>query len=729
MGGRDNGSSRRRPGRPVKDRAETKEARKLAEYLQRVTEGMTVKSLSVVVGIYGHAKWAEFRNGADVIPMHVLERLLDKVVPDPRARERLLAEGRELVERAERAAAGKLAASTRGLTKKVLLQRLGEAQDAQRELRDQLVKTNVLVMLLLNVLHNIRQHNEALRAEAAHQRLQAARLRSELAEQRLRSAKAARHEAEDLHVESYAQVDQYRRLLNEPRAALELPAIPATWEYHYLSEQDCDRQLDEVAAILLQVWQTLHAIRDRLGLPPADDGQGPRIVRGELVDNQEPQVKASLQSGCGGEPDEPHEQEPRTAEPEPDASESPPPDICARGSREAAAERYTKTAEEREDAQPSHRAPTGVLSSLPRRRVLVSLAMTAPALLSAGDGSVHRVPPSARPLLRPSAPRSPIAFTPLVSGEGNPDNLHDKVDVLAVGAWDGRTIAVTSASDVLRVWDLATGRLVGKPLFGGTWTANLALAVGSLNGRPIVVTGGENAVAVLDLTTGQGLGELRSPHPAPVIRVAVGPLGGRTVAVSVDEGGDLRMWDPATGELVRDPHTEPDYHYFPGKGKVAVGTLRGRIIAVYPCYPGVRVWDMTTNELVAENRRLPAEAVAVSGKNAIAVSVGADESHIWDLISGKELGAFPHRAPLGDIAGVAVGTLRGRAIVVACYADDIEPDDKVVHAWDLSTRQVAGKPIRCKEAHGGFAVCTVKGKTVAVVGKENTVRVCRLGPS
>jgi WD40 repeat protein len=745
MGERTSAASDRRRGRPVKDRAQTPEARALATWLrERVTGGMTNRQLADQVSVYGHAKWAEFRNGADVIPQHVLELLLIKVVPEPRLRERLLAEGRELVGHAEQAAVGKLAANTAGLSEQELLHRLHQAQQAQIEAQHQMLHTGKLVGLLLSVLHSSRQQNQTLQAEAAHQRQQAARLRLELAQKRLRDARDARDEAEDLHLEGYAQAEQYRRLLGEHRVALELPATLAAPELRQLTEQECDRLLGETAGVLLQIWQTLHDIRECLGLPAAPDHRGPAIVHGQVVDNPESQARPLPQGGCDGEQDEQQEQGPQNTKREPDASGHPParpegsvtsesappsalPDAASAGET---AVHQSAAAEERQDEQPSHRLRTGVWTSLPRRRAMISLAATAAtALLSAGDSKARRAQ---------SPPARGTGDDPFEIGPGS--DL-DTVTAVAVGTMNGRTIAVSGGdTDILRVWDLATGRPVGKPRFGGVGTAGSGVAVGTLDGKTIAVSSGKYHAQVWDLATGQRLSELRSPHPTSVHTVAVGNLDGRTIAVSSGPD-DIRMWDPATGELVREPLT-----YDGGWASIlAVGTLRGRTIAVvHRPDSTLRVWDLATGRLVGKPIQMEEGldmAVAVGTMNAIAVSGDFDTLRVWDLVTGMPLGKFrvDKGRTIPSVNGVAVGTLRGRTIAVVSRErpDNTPPPhvtvgvpDSTVRVWDLTTHKPVGKPLQLRDSTWAtMAVATMNGKTIVVVGDANTVRVRPLGPA
>lgn len=72
--------------------------------------------------------------------------------------------------------------------------------------------------------------------------------------------------------------------------------------------------------------------------------------------------------------------------------------------------------------------------------------------------------------------------------------------MVATGVVDGRPVAVTGSLDTtVRVWDLATGRPIGKPLIGHTESVR-AVATGVVDGRPVAVTGSsDETVRVWDL--------------------------------------------------------------------------------------------------------------------------------------------------------------------------------------------------------------------------------------
>ena len=147
------------------------------------------------------------------------------------------------------------------------------------------------------------------------------------------------------------------------------------------------------------------------------------------------------------------------------------------------------------------------------------------------------------------------------------------VHAVATGELDGRPVVVSGSGDgTVRVWDLATGALVGDPFTGHSGGVH-AVGVTELDGRPVVVSGGgDGTVQVWDLATGRPVSDQFTGHTGWVHAVATGELDGRPVVVS--GGGDrtVQVWDLATGALVGDPFTG----HRGGVHAVAVTELDGR---------------------------------------------------------------------------------------------------------------------------------------------------------
>jgi WD40 repeat protein len=105
-------------------------------------------------------------------------------------------------------------------------------------------------------------------------------------------------------------------------------------------------------------------------------------------------------------------------------------------------------------------------------------------------------------------------------------------------ARDGARVAVGTDSGALRMWSLATGRLVGKPMLGHRdGVRGLAF---SPDGQRIASVGSDRTVRLWDAATGEPLGAPLQGHEAAATSVAFSPDG--LQLVSGDEDGTLRVW-------------------------------------------------------------------------------------------------------------------------------------------------------------------------------------------
>lgn len=136
---------------------------------------------------------------------------------------------------------------------------------------------------------------------------------------------------------------------------------------------------------------------------------------------------------------------------------------------------------------------------------------------------------------------------------GRPVRGHaDDVSGLATAVVDGRRVLVSAGDTTVRLWDPATGRLVGEPLAGHT---NTVMAVAfSPDGRLLATVGYDGIVRLWDPRTGQIV--RTTGHTNALWSVAFSP-DGRLLA-TVGQNGTVRLWGTRMIDRVRSlPATEP----------------------------------------------------------------------------------------------------------------------------------------------------------------------------
>ncbi|MCX5379800.1 caspase family protein [Streptomyces sp. NBC_00091] len=281
------------------------------------------------------------------------------------------------------------------------------------------------------------------------------------------------------------------------------------------------------------------------------------------------------------------------------------------------------------------------------------------------------------------------------------DRLADRVDELAVARPWSTAWAWWSTSGAHR-------------LLGGHDRPVGCVAVGALDGRPIAVTGSEDSTArVWDLTTQRQIGE-PLPVGIPVNALAIGELGDYTVALTGGDDGTVRVWDLSAGQEYGEPlggHTNRIL-------SIAMGEVHGRPMVLTGSSDGTaRLWDLQDRRqlgrpLAAHRRSVRAVDLGRLDGRPIALTGGDDKAvHVWDLdevLEGGDarLDGNPLIGPAGDVQAVCAAELDGRSIAL------VGDSTGMLSCWDLAGRRQIGEPV---EAHTEDSYAS--GLKSAVVGE------------
>jgi WD40 repeat protein len=329
--------------------------------------------------------------------------------------------------------------------------------------------------------------------------------------------------------------------------------------------------------------------------------------------------------------------------------------------------------------------------------------------------------------------------------------LHTLVDpgnkmvrALAISA-DG-TRVVSGTDDTVRVWDLTTGRLTH-------WREEGALAVAiSADGARVASGGWRGEMWLWDLHTGELLRGLEygpdaeRPRPPDAWEELHEALDRRVMAVTItvdgskvldgDGRGKIRVWDAASGDLVRKMQRHPG-----PLGTIAVNMDGTR--AVSGRYDGlVRVWDLNADGPVRtlEGHIGRVLAVAVTADGQRVVSGGSDETvRVWDLgAQGRGRSVGGHNAAVGAIATSADGTRAmsgdydGTLLVWDLLARErlhtLRQGDGSVRAiamsadggWAVSAGDVEDEPVKLWDLGTGEVVRTLTGQLSAAMSADGT---------
>jgi WD40 repeat protein len=247
---------------------------------------------------------------------------------------------------------------------------------------------------------------------------------------------------------------------------------------------------------------------------------------------------------------------------------------------------------------------------------------------------------------------------------------------------DGRRLAVASRDGTVVLWDVATGRPIGRPLGGAhnpgalfqQWIYSLAYQP---QGRQIASGNGSGEITIWDLATGR---KATSPdYGAPVRSLAYSPDGKLLAAGFGDRAGTVALYSLS-------PSKPPRVFRLGYQVHSVAFSRNGKIFAAGDEAGDIELWDLADPQ--AAPRHLSADGDAQDlafspGDKLLACACGGAGIRLWPVqgteTAGKTLGLGP------ELYGVEFSR-DGKMLASS-------GDDGYVRLWNLATLRQESPPL------------------------------------
>jgi RNA polymerase sigma factor (sigma-70 family) len=277
---------------------------------------------------------------------------------------------------------------------------------------------------------------------------------------------------------------------------------------------------------------------------------------------------------------------------------------------------------------------------------------------------------------------------------------------------DGKTLAAAGKDNVVRLWDVATGKQAGAlpEGLGGVGRGRLSVLAFSPDGKVLTAAASDDSVvlwgpaggsiALWGPAGGKVLGRLPC-HTWLVTGLAFRRDG--KVLFSWGFDGKVRRWDVAAGKEIRSPESDFDQSYL-------ARSADGKLVATGGTDGTVTLWEAATGrrlrELAGHRGQVVALAFSPDGRR-LATAGWEPTVRVWDVAGGRQERAITCAGASHQMEAVAFSP-DGRRLAVADYGRG------VVRLLDAAT----GEELR-QLAQGGPAALAFApdGKTLAAGGR------------
>jgi len=276
---------------------------------------------------------------------------------------------------------------------------------------------------------------------------------------------------------------------------------------------------------------------------------------------------------------------------------------------------------------------------------------------------------------------------------------------------DGKRLATGSVGDPVQIWDTGTGKIV-KTLPEQT-VFSLAFAP---SGQMLGV-GSKDRIAVWNLQTDQVV--FKHEEVLGQFHIAFSPVGTLLALAREDMIKDMKQEGRNDSVEVWDYVSSQRKQTLPEAGGRVTFSPRGNLLATRNWDQGVKIWDLTTGQLVHSLKQTEhvIDFAFSSDGQTLATSRFDPEVQLWDVITAKQIGLLT-------------------SIQHQVWSLAFSPDDKVlatggadqtISLWDVSTRQRT----ELLKGHRGEVMSVAfspDGRTLASGSKDKTAMLWSVHP-
>ncbi|MDZ8260488.1 serine/threonine-protein kinase [Nostoc sp. ChiQUE01b] len=271
---------------------------------------------------------------------------------------------------------------------------------------------------------------------------------------------------------------------------------------------------------------------------------------------------------------------------------------------------------------------------------------------------------------------------------------------------DGKTIASSGSDRTIKLWNLATGKLISS-LNGHFQQVNVVVI--SPDGKILVSASDDNTIKIWNLATRKQIRTLMG-HSDSVHALAIS-ADSETLVTSSDDN-TIKIWDLATGEQIR---TLAGHTFW--VRSVAISP-DGVILASGSFDKTIKIWNLAKGYPIRtlEGNSQTVTTVAISPNGKTLASAGRDRTiKLWNLVTGRELRTL---AGHGNTVTSVAFSADGKIIASGSR-------DRTIKLWNTAT----GEEILTLAGHTNTVTSvtfTPDGKTLVSGSEDNTIKIWRL---